>query len=206
MAAEFHNMNFTCAPGSIAPSGSGYTDIAYQTCAYPGSKIGSTIVNGDDYLATQFGFSYSHVWRNFGILCLFTLAFIAINCWLSEVFEFAANGAGAIQYKDSRHSSGRKNTPDEEETPVPVDHRAPPIGSVQEKPAQTLAGTDSAFTWQDLSLDVQIGKETRTLLNGVDGYCKPGTFTALVGASGAGKSTCRSQQPLPMNQANYSQY
>lgn len=192
MAAEFHNLNFTCTPGSIAPSGSGYTDIAYQTCAYPGSKIGTTIVNGDDYLAAQFGFTYSHVWRNFGILCLFTVAYIGITCYLSEVFEFAADDAGPIQYKDSRRLSKRKNASDEEKMPVPVDHRAPPAGALQETPDQTLAATDSMFTWQDLNLNVQIGQETRTLLNGVDGYCKPGTFTALVGASGAGKSTCKS--------------
>ena len=66
MAAEFHNMNFTCAASSIVPSGSNYTDVAYQSCAYAGSKVGSIVVNGDDYLAAQFGFYYSHVWRNFG--------------------------------------------------------------------------------------------------------------------------------------------
>jgi hypothetical protein len=66
MAAEFHNMNFTCATSSIVPSGSNYTDVAYQSCAYAGSKAGSIVVNGDDYLAAQFGFYYSHVWRNFG--------------------------------------------------------------------------------------------------------------------------------------------
>ncbi|KAJ5162495.1 hypothetical protein N7492_007887 [Penicillium capsulatum] len=186
LAAEFHNLNFTCAPGSVAPSGPGYTDLAFQTCVYPGSKPGTTIVNGDDYLATQFGFSYSHVWRNFGILCLFTIAFIAITCWLSEVFEFAADGAGPIQYKDLRQLTRET---DEEETAVPVDHRAPPMGAAQAKPEHSLLGTSSTFTWQDLNLNVQIGKETRTLLDGVDGYCKPGTLTALVGASGAGKST-----------------
>jgi ABC-type multidrug transport system ATPase subunit len=53
-----------------------------------------------------------------------------------------------------------------------------------------LAATESTFTWSDLELNVQIGKETRKLLDGVNGYCKPGTLTALVGASGAGKSTC----------------
>lgn len=68
MAVEFHNMNFTCAASSIVPSGSNYTDVAYQSCAYAGSKIGSIVVNGDDYLAAQFGFYYSHVWRNFGTL------------------------------------------------------------------------------------------------------------------------------------------
>ncbi|KAJ5369504.1 hypothetical protein N7509_014116 [Penicillium cosmopolitanum] len=182
MAAEFHNVNFTCTASSIVPEGSNYTDIAYQTCAYAGSKIGSTVVNGDDYLASQFGFYYSHVWRNFGILCLFTVVFVGLTCWLSEVMEWELDGAGPIQYRAPKKWLNRKNISgsDEETTPVPVDPKAPPA---------VLAATESTFTWSDLELNVQIGKETRKLLDGVNGYCKPGTLTALVGASGAGKST-----------------
>lgn len=66
MAAEFHNINFTCAASSIVPSGPGFAEVAYQSCAYAGSKIGSIMVNGDDYLAAQYGFYYSNIWRNFG--------------------------------------------------------------------------------------------------------------------------------------------
>jgi ABC-type multidrug transport system fused ATPase/permease subunit len=192
MAAEFHNVDFTCTASSIVPEGSNYTDIAYQTCAYAGSKIGSTIVNGDDYLASQFGFYYSHVWRNFGILCLFTVVFVGLTCWLSEVMEWELDGAGPIQYRAPKKWLSHKkiSDSDEETTPVPVDPKAPPAGSQGIKSDQTLAATESTFTWSDLELNVQIGKETRKLLDGVNGYCKPGTLTALVGASGAGKSTC----------------
>lgn len=191
MAAEFHNVNFTCAPSSIVPAGSNYTDIAFQTCAYAGSKIGSTVVNGDDYLATQFGFYYSHVWRNFGILCLFTIVFVGLTCWLSEVMEWELDSAGPIQYRASKKWFNRKKVQgsDEETIAVSTDPKAPPAESQGVKSEQTLAATESTFTWSDLELNVEIGKETRKLLDGVNGYCKPGTLTALVGASGAGKST-----------------
>ena len=186
-------MNFTCAPSSIVPAGSNYTDIAFQTCAYAGSKIGSTIVNGDDYLAAQYGFYYSHVWRNFGILCLFTVVFVAMTCWLGEVMEWELDNAGPIQYRSSKKWFNRKKTveSDEETQPVSVDHKAPPVETQASKVEQSLAATESTFTWSDLELNVQIGKDTRKLLDGVNGYCKPGTLTALVGASGAGKSTCK---------------
>ena len=192
MAAEFHNVNFTCATGSIVPAGPNYTDVAYQTCAYAGSQIGSTVVNGDDYLAAQFGFYYSHVWRNFGILCLFTITFIGLTCWLSEVMEWEVAGAGPIQYKTSCHLLKRKNETcsDEENSPVPLDAKLPRAESSMGPPEQPLSATESTFTWSDLELDVQIGKETRKLLDNVCGYCRPGSLTALVGASGAGKSTC----------------
>lgn len=198
MAAEFHNANFTCATGSIVPLGSNYTDIAYQTCAYAGSQIGSIVVNGDDYLATQFGFYYRNVWRNFGILCLFTIVFVALTCWLSEVMEWELDSAGPIQYKSSNRWLNRKKNviADEEKTAVPADSKAVPMGSSCNKTEQTLAATESIFTWADLELNVQIGKETRALLDSVSGYCKPGSLTALVGASGAGKSTCKTSVSL----------
>lgn len=206
MSAEFHNLNFTCTPESIVPSGKGYTDIAYQSCAYTGSKIGSTVVNGDDYLATQFGFSYDNVWRNFGILCLFTVVFIALTCWLSEVMEWQLDSAGPIEYKASRSWFKRKQntqiSKDEEERPVPTDHKDPPVGTLNVQAEQALAATESVFTWADLGLSVQIGKETRVLLDEVCGYCKPGTLTALVGASGAGKSTCGFQNKISRSTTN----
>ena len=204
MAAEFHNVNFTCATGSIIPSGADYTDLALQTCAYAGSKVGSLVVNGDDYLAAKYGFSYSHVWRNFGILCLFTVAFIIMTCWLSEVMEWELDSAGPIEYKGSPKLFNRKKNvqSDEEKAPVSVDSNAPPAAH-SGKGDQVLAATETTFSWSDLELHVQIGKETRKLLDNVCGYCKPGSLTALVGASGAGKSTCKSPHPEHLEQLDH---
>lgn len=47
----------------------------------------------------------------------------------------------------------------------------------------------SVFTWKDLSYSVQAGGKPIQLLNKVSGYCKAGTLTALMGSSGAGKTT-----------------
>jgi ATP-binding cassette subfamily G (WHITE) protein 2 (SNQ2) len=46
--------------------------------------------------------------------------------------------------------------------------------------------TISVFTWKDVVYTVQGNKQ---LLNKVSGYCKAGTLTALMGSSGAGKTT-----------------
>ncbi|KAL4923788.1 putative ABC multidrug transporter [Aspergillus undulatus] len=190
MAAEFHNTNFTCSPASVVPSGPGYTDIAYQTCGYAGSQIGTTIVNGDDYLAVKYGFYFSHVWRNFGILCLFTVAFVAGTCVLSEILEWEPGSAGPIQYKKSRNRSSMiAKANDEEGRPVQVDETKPAPSDLENQSSQALIATKSSFSWDNLELFVQVEKEERKLLDGVSGYCKPGTLTALVGASGAGKST-----------------
>ena len=47
-----------------------------------------------------------------------------------------------------------------------------------------------AFTWESLNYSVPVPGGTRRLLHDVYGYVKPGTLTALMGASGAGKTTC----------------
>ena len=46
------------------------------------------------------------------------------------------------------------------------------------------------FTWEGVSYHVPVSDGTRQLLSDVYGYVKPGTLTALMGASGAGKTTC----------------
>jgi len=45
---------------------------------------------------------------------------------------------------------------------------------------------NSVFTWKNLSYTVQGNLK---LLDDVSGYCKAGTLTALMGSSGAGKTT-----------------
>lgn len=126
-----------------------------------------------------------------GILCLFTVAFIGLTCWLSEVMEWELDSAGPMQYKPTQSwfNRNKKIGNDEEKKPVSADPRAAPFGIAENAPLQSLAATESTFTWADLELNVQIGKETRKLLDGVCGYCIPGSLTALIGASGAGKST-----------------
>lgn len=193
MIAEFHNTDFTCAPGAVVPSGAGYSDIAYQTCGYTANRVGTTLINGDNYLSAKYGFHGSHLWRNFGILCLFLLGFTLINCWLSETMEWQPESAGPTQYAKQKGTTQQKgqNAQDEESAPVEVEVNPPAYpGNAGDQTVQYLSGNKSSFTWNNLELDVQVGKDLKRLLNGVNGYCKPGTMTALVGSSGAGKSTC----------------
>ncbi|KAF8329221.1 pleiotropic drug resistance ABC transporter [Amanita rubescens] len=45
------------------------------------------------------------------------------------------------------------------------------------------------FSWQHVDYTVQVGAESRKLLDDVSGYVAPGKLTALMGESGAGKTT-----------------
>lgn len=191
MAVELHQLKLAC--NSIVPSGPGYTDARYQTCAAAGSRPGSLFVNGDDYLNSSYGFYFNHVWRNFGIVVLFTIAFIAVSTWLNEVLEWNGGADGAVTYCGKRRHD-KESKHDEEHTNEDVDYYAPPRSTDSEK---TLGGShdlqqaESTFTWRSLNYTIQTSSSERVLLNDVSGYCQPGQLTALVGASGAGKSTCK---------------
>ena len=63
-------------------------------------------------------------------------------------------------------------------------------------PIQSLTQCDSddgvhrrTFSWEAISYHVPVTGGTRRLLHDVYGYVKPGTLTALMGASGAGTSS-----------------
>lgn len=196
MAAEFHGLDLTCSPGSIIPEGSGYGDVAFQSCAIAGSVPGALTVSGDSYINAAFSYSYDNVWRDFGIMILFTIAFILLGAFFSEVIEWSENGAGGLEFKSSSASKAQQPTRkarDEEEKPVDGGAASSSPSSSITAPGNSnldLAADSSTFTWKDLVFTIPYDGSTRKLLNGVSGYCAPGTMTALVGSSGAGKTTC----------------
>ena len=56
-------------------------------------------------------------------------------------------------------------------------------------PAPGLSAADSALLeWQDLRYSVRQKGEEKPILRGVSGHAAPGTLTAILGASGAGKA------------------
>ena len=57
-------------------------------------------------------------------------------------------------------------------------------------PSRTSWPEKKTFTWEKLNYDVPTPQGQLRLLHDVYGYVKPGTLTALMGASGAGKTTC----------------
>ncbi len=59
-------------------------------------------------------------------------------------------------------------------------------GKIQQNVA-SLVASRKPFTWENLCYTVPVPGGQRQLLDKVFGYCMPGTLTALMGASGAGK-------------------
>jgi ABC-type multidrug transport system ATPase subunit len=182
MINEFSRVIFTCAGGQIIPNGaninSGSGVNANQVCTLPGATAGTDQIPGQAYLDAAFQYSRGHLWRNVGILFAFLFGLILLTCWVVEVQDQGAF-ASAITVKKPANKEEKK-----------LDERlADRRSGATEKTEAKLEVHGQAFTWSQLRYTVPVKGGKRLLLDNVDGFVKPGSMTALMGASGAGKTT-----------------
>ncbi|KAJ5972824.1 CDR ABC transporter [Penicillium vulpinum] len=192
---EFAGRIMECNPSQLIPQGPGM-DPKYQGCALTGSTLGETAVTGDQYLTANFEFTRSHLWRNFGVVVAFTVLYILVTVIAAETLSFVGGGGGALVFKKSKRSKQVAAQPttanDEEKVAKANDNAALARGqasSSDDAAFNRLSSSERCFTWQNVEYTVPYGNGTRKLLNGVNGYAKPGVMIALMGASGAGKTT-----------------
>ncbi|RDW83899.1 ABC drug exporter AtrF [Aspergillus mulundensis] len=189
LSNEFSDRVMTCDPSMLVPQGPG-VDPQYQGCALTGSQLGSTDVSGRDYLSTTFQFTRHHLWRNFGVVIAFTVLYLLVTIFATEILSFVGGGDGALVFKRSKKAKQIKAA-----TEKPNDEENGQAGAVtqsggaNEATFNKLSSSERIFTWNNVEFTVPYGNGTRKLLNGVSGYAKPGLMIALMGASGAGKTT-----------------
>lgn len=192
LANEFSNRQMACDPSMLVPQGPGVV-AGHQSCALTGSQIDQTEVSGAAYLEASYGFTRHHLWRNFGVVIAFTVLYILITVLANEMMTFAGGGGGALIFKKSNQSKklaqADKKSVDEEGGAKQATVAANSSSGNEEKIMGTLSTSDRIFTWSNVEYTVPYGNGTRKLLNGVNGYAKPGVMIALMGASGAGKTT-----------------
>jgi ATP-binding cassette, subfamily G (WHITE), member 2, SNQ2 len=200
LSNEFHTLDGTCA--SLVPSGPGYSDVSIenQVCSTTGSIAGRSTVNGNQYLSISYGFSYSNLWRDFGIMCAFAAAFFVGLLVFTEMVTGSAHETSVTLFKrgsraDVVQDAQKAIGPNDEEKAAPsggeADGQATQTreGAVQET-KEVLKEQEpmrDVFTWQHLNYEVPVQGGRRKLLEDVSGYVVPGKLTALMGESGAGK-------------------
>ncbi|KAJ7285271.1 pleiotropic drug resistance ABC transporter [Mycena rebaudengoi] len=190
---EFHTLNGACA--SLVPQGPGYANvsIANQACATVGSVPGENFVDGNRFIAASFGYAYSNLWMNFGIVVAFGAFFIAALLFFTEYNTSSSTDTSVVQFKrGSKPSMSLGDTPVDEEKAVGASASESAVEGDKEAARKALATqppmTD-IFSWQNLNYVVPVKDGERKLLDNVSGYVVPGKLTALMGESGAGKTT-----------------
>ncbi|GLB10046.1 hypothetical protein AtubIFM57258_005985 [Aspergillus tubingensis] len=189
LSNEFAGRLMDCASSMLVPQGSDL-DPRYQGCSLTGSQLGQTQVSGSNYIETAYQFTRHHMWRNFGVVIAFTVLYILVTVFAAEFLSFVGGGGGALVFKRSKRAkqltaqSGKGS--DEEKTQgAGVQAQS----NSNSDSFNRISSSDRVFTWSNVEYTVPYGNGTRKLLNGVNGYAKPGLMIALMGASGAGKTT-----------------
>ncbi|KAK2590459.1 hypothetical protein QQS21_011860 [Conoideocrella luteorostrata] len=188
VANEFHGRDFTCS--SIVPP---YTPNIGDSwvCSVVGAVAGQYTVNGDAFIAANYQYYYSHVWRNFGILLGFLIFFMATYFVTVELNSATSSTAEALVFRRGHVPAyllkGKTHAVQNDEAPTTPDEKA--TNGENGSDVKALAPHKDIFTWRDVVYDIEIKGEPRRLLDHVSGWVRPGTLTALMGVSGAGKTT-----------------
>ncbi|CEP62345.1 pleiotropic drug resistance family ABC transporter LALA0_S05e03554g [Lachancea lanzarotensis] len=208
MVNEFHGRRFACY--AYIPTGPGYLDVTgtEHVCSAVGAVPGQNYVDGETYINVAYGYYHAHKWRGLGIGLAYAIFFLGVYLAVVE-FNESAKQRGEIlvfphwamaRMKKQRRLRAAGADPADEE------HGGASSGTTEKKMLEDSAEDDDAsagasadagllsssnaiFHWRNVCFDVAIKKETRRILDHVDGWVKPGTLTALMGASGAGKTT-----------------
>ncbi|KAF4271828.1 hypothetical protein CNMCM8812_000266 [Aspergillus fumigatus] len=192
LSIEFHNKIIPCVGNNLVPFGPGYDDTTFQSCAGVGGAVrGMTYVTGDQYLASL-TYSYSHVWRNFGILWAWWALFVAVTIIATSRWKSAAEAGNSLliprETVAKHHAVVRKD--EEAQLNEKAGHKGTSTDSeAQSNVDQHLVRNTSVFTWKNLTYTVKTPSGDRVLLDNVYGWVKPGMLGALMGSSGAGKTT-----------------
>lgn len=205
---EVHGRQYPCAETSLIPPYAGDTNFA---CAFIGAQPDSRSVSGDDWVASGFGYSYSHLWRNFGIAIAYLVVFLVLYLTATEFRSMAIAQPQRLIFRNRKAARVHQRPLVDSELPDP-EGQTDELGPVSIEPDEKLtkvttitAEADThtratptitnelshsgTLTWRDVTLDISIKGTPRRLLDDVTGWVSPGTLTCLMGVSGAGKTT-----------------
>ncbi|CAN8098273.1 unnamed protein product [Discula destructiva] len=196
MVNEFSGREYACSAFTPSQTIPGYENVSANehVCSAVGAVAGLDYINGDDYINSAFQYYASNKWRNVGIIIAFIVAFLAVYMTASELVSEKKSKGEVLLFRLGHKPAFMKEHPGDAEGgkaegPVTAARNGNGSDSEDKEAAGFIERQKSVFHWKNVSYEVKIKKETRQILNNVDGWVKPGTLTALMGVSGAGKTT-----------------
>ena len=183
MINEFSHRRFDCS--TYVPQGNGYENLSAdeRICSSVGAAPGATYVDGDAYINSSFSYYRSHIWRNLGIMIAMVIGFAAIYLFAAEYVSSAKSKGEVLLFR--RGQVPKVKAPQDEEHVA--DDRPTPMDTLEKTKSvvpPSIQKQTAIFHWAAVDYDIKVKGGQRRLLDDVDGWVKPGTLTALMGASG----------------------
>ncbi|KAL4809544.1 ABC-2 type transporter-domain-containing protein [Aspergillus unguis] len=186
IANEFHGRQFECSQFVPAyPNLSGDSFV----CAVRGSTPGERTVSGDDFIYSQYRYTYAHEWRNLGILIGFYIFFTIVYLVATELNSSTSSKAEFLVFRRGHVPAQMRNLDKDQGDSPPANTALAEKTTEVEPNTSAIPEQHSVFTWRNVCYDIPVKGGQRRLLDNVNGWVKPGTLTALMGVSGAGKTT-----------------
>ncbi|KAG4433363.1 hypothetical protein IFR05_011147 [Cadophora sp. M221] len=193
MANEFHGREFPCY--QFLPAGPMYANATgtQRACSVAGGAPGSSFIDGDMYINAIYEYFHSHLWRNFGIMIAFILFFMAAYLLAAEKVTFEESKGDVLIYRRGDTSFTKSKSSADEEAQGGNErsiNTASTLVDGNKSDSQPIIQQQTAILhWKNVCYDISIKGKNRVILDHVNGWVKPGTLTALMGASGAGKTS-----------------
>lgn len=189
MVNEFSDRRFPCA--RFVPAGPMYRDVPlqYKICSVNGADAGERTVSGDAYINTTFEYYESHLWRNFGIIVAFFVFFLAAYIFASEIVRAKPSKGEILVFPRGKIPAFAKKVQQDDDPEDGPAKEKQVVSKDEEDQAAAIVRQTAIFHWQDVCYDIKVKGQPRRILDNVDGWVKPGTLTALMGVTGAGKTS-----------------
>ncbi|KAI8587104.1 ABC-2 type transporter-domain-containing protein [Geranomyces variabilis] len=194
---EFDGLSIDCTKSFIPQPGPNGACAAIK-----GGTPGNPYVDGMSYLNASFGIATYNRWWNLLILFAMWIAVLLGMMAAAKFVDYAPRRYQINAWKKARGLAchlGSRNQMNEAGAGGDVERGRPGEGQVAndyrgnggQDTADLLRGAIKAedFSWKHINYTVTTKAGPKQLLNDVSGFVKAGQLTALMGSSGAGKTT-----------------
>lgn len=179
VASDMADRIMGCVEPQYVPYGAAYADSSFRGCTTAGTETGSSRIDGADLLSSEYSIYTSHIWRNVGINIGFWIFFAALASLGAEVRTHSDAGSKIRFDRRSRNK----------ETEMLKDSEKQASSALSSGGAPEVSIDKTVFTFKNINYFVHHMGSEKQLLQDVSGFVKPGQLVALMGSSGAGKTT-----------------